>query len=123
MKNFSSVQEYIKDVPKEFLPKVKEMRALAKKLVPKGKESIKYGIPTIELDGENFIHFASMKGHLGFYPAPSGVKAFESDLKKKGISYSKGCIRFPYDQSLPVPLITKIIKFRLKENLGKIKNK
>lgn len=120
MKNFTNVEEYIKDVPKELLPKVKEMRALAKKLVPKGKESIKYGIPTIELDGKNFIHFASMKGHLGLYPAPSGVKAFESELKKKGISYSKGCIRFPYDQPLPVGFITKIIKFRLKENMAKI---
>lgn len=106
----------MKEVPREFLSKVKEMRSLANKLIPKGVESIKYGMPTIELDGKNFIHFAAMKGHLGFYPAPSGVKSFEDELKKKGISYSKGCIRFPYDKPLPIPLITKIIKFRLKEH-------
>lgn len=116
MKTYKDVDSYIKEVPKEFLSKVKEMRSLAKKLIPKGVESIKYGMPTIELDGKNFIHFAAMKGHLGFYPAPSGVKAFEDELKKKGISYSKGCIRFPYDKPLPIPLITKIIKFRLKEH-------
>ena len=116
MKTYKDVDSYIKEVPKEFLSKVKEMRSLAKKLIPKGVESIKYGMPTIELGGKNFIHFASMKGHLGFYPAPSGVKAFEDELKKKGISYSKGCIRFPYDKPLPIPLITKIIKFRLKEH-------
>lgn len=119
MKDYKDVDSYLKDVPKEFLAKVKEMRALAKKLIPKGVESIKYSMPTIEVNGKNFIHFASMKGHLGFYPAPSGVKAFEDELKKKGISYSKGCIRFPYNMSLPVPLITKIIKFRLKEIKGK----
>lgn len=119
MKNFASVGEYIKDVPKDFIPKIKEIRALTKKLIPKGKESIKYGMPTIEVNGKNFIHFASMKGHLGFYPAPSGVKAFESELKKKGISYSKGCVRFPYDKPLPVGLITKIIKFRIKEDLAR----
>jgi uncharacterized protein YdhG (YjbR/CyaY superfamily) len=60
-----------------------------------------------------------MKGHLGFYPTPSGVKAFESELNKRGISFSKGCIRFPYTKPLPIPLITKIIKFRLKEEKGK----
>jgi uncharacterized protein YdhG (YjbR/CyaY superfamily) len=115
MKVYKNINEYMKDVPKGFLPKVKEMHALVKKLIPKGEESIKYGMPTIELCGKNFIHYAAMKGHLGFYPTPSGVKAFEDELVKKGISYSKGCIRFPYSKPMPIPLITKIIKFRLKE--------
>jgi uncharacterized protein YdhG (YjbR/CyaY superfamily) len=115
MKTYKNIDEYIKNTPKEFVSKVKEMRLLARKLIPKGEESIKYGMPTIELNGKNFIHFAGMKSHLGFYPTPSGVKAFESELKKKGIDSSKGCIRFQYDKPLPLPLITKIIKFRLKE--------
>lgn len=115
MKIYKDINEYIKATKKDFVSKVKEMRTLSKKLIPNGVESIKYGMPTIELNGKNFIHFASMKGHLGFYPAPSGIKAVEEELKKKGISYSKGCIRFPYDKPLPIPLITKVIKFRLKE--------
>jgi uncharacterized protein YdhG (YjbR/CyaY superfamily) len=119
MKSYKNIQEYVKYVPKPFLPKIKEIWALSKKLVPKGEESIKYGMPTIELDGKNFIHFASMKGHLGFYPTPSGIKAFENELKEKRVDYSKGCIRFPYDKPLPVSLITKIIKFRLKEEKQK----
>ena len=65
MKNFKNVDEYMKKVPKEFLTKLKEIRSLAKKLIPEGKESIKYGMPTIEINGKNFIHFACMKGHLG----------------------------------------------------------
>ncbi len=119
MKSYENINEYMKDVPKDFLPKLKEIRSLANKLIPRGVESIKYGMPTVELNGKNFIHYASMKGHLGFYPAPSGVKAYESELQKKEISFSKGCIRFPYDKPLPIPLITKIIKFRLKEESGK----
>lgn len=122
MKSYKTINEYIKNVPKDFLPKIKEMQSLIKKLVPKGEETIKYGMPTIELGGKNFIHFASMKGHLGFYPTPSGVIAFQSDLKKQGIDFSKGCIRFPYDKPLPVSLITKIIKFRLKEERARTKN-
>jgi uncharacterized protein YdhG (YjbR/CyaY superfamily) len=119
MKTYKNTDEYIKNVPKEFLPKIKEIRALSNKLVAKGVESINYGMPTIELNGKNFIHFASMKGHLGFYPTPSGIKAFENELKEKSIDYSKGCIRFRYDEPLPVSLITKIIKFRLKEERQK----
>lgn len=115
MKAFTTVGEYIQAVPKEHTAKLKEMRALVNKLVPKGEEVIRYGMPTIQLDSKNFIHFASMKGHLGFYPSPSGIQPFEDDFKKHGISFSKGCVRFPYDKPLPVSLITKIIKFRLKE--------
>lgn len=119
MKTYKNINEYMKDVPKEYLPMIKDMRVLVTKLIPKGEESIKYGIPTIELNGRNFIHFASMKKHLGFYPTPSGVKAFKDELEKRDIDFSKGCIRFTYDKPLPVPLITKIIKFRLQEEKGK----
>jgi uncharacterized protein YdhG (YjbR/CyaY superfamily) len=119
MKNYKNVDEYIKATPADFLLMIKEMRSLIRKLIPKGEEAIRYGMPTIQLDGKNFVHFAAMKGHLGFYPTPSGVKKFEDELKNKGIDFSKGCIRFPYDKKLPVPLITKIIKFRLNEVGGK----
>lgn len=119
MKTYKTINEYMKDVPKDVLPMVKEMRALVTKLIPKGIESIKYGMPTIELNGKNFVHFAAMKGHLGFYPTPSGVAAFASELDKQGISFSKGCMRFSYAKPLPVALITKIIKFRLQEEKEK----
>ena len=121
MKTYKNIDSYLKDVPKEFLPKLKEMRSITKELIPKGVESIKYGMPTIEVDGKNFVHYASMKGHLGSYPAPSGIKPFEEELKKKGLSYSKGCIRLPYDKPLPIPLIKKIIKHRLSETKAKKK--
>ncbi len=115
MKTFTSIDHYLDNLPKEFVPKIKEFRALAKKLIPKGEEAINYGMLTIQLNGKNVIHFAAMKGHVGFYPSPSGITPFEDELNKKGLSFSKGCIRFPYDKPLPVPLITKIIKLRVKE--------
>lgn len=115
MKTYKTIDAYIDHVPTPFLSKIKECRALLKKLIPAGQETIKYGMPTIQVNGKNLVHFAAMKGHLGFYPAPSGVCLVESELKKKGISFSKGCIRFIYTNPLPVTLITKIVKFRLKE--------
>ncbi len=119
MKTYKNINEYVKDVPKERKAVLEEMRELVKKLVPKGEEAIRYGMPTIRLNDANFVHFAVMKKHFGFYPTPSGVKAFEEDLKKAGVSYAKGCIRFSYDKPLPKTLIAKIIKSRLKEEQGK----
>ncbi len=118
MNSYKNINEYMKAVPRSSLSKTKDIHTLIKKLVPRGEETIRYGMPTIQLGGKNFLHFAAMKGHLGFYPTPSGVKAFEAELTKKGISFSKGCIRFSYEKPLPVSLITKIIKFRLKEMKG-----
>ncbi len=115
MKNYKNIHEYIQEAPKEFRSTLKQMRGLVTKLVPKGEEAIKYGMPTIRLNGKNFLHFAAMKHHLGFYPTPSGVKAFQDELVKKAIDFSKGCIRFSYIQALPVALISKIIRFRLQE--------
>ncbi len=119
MKTYKNIHDYIKSVPADLLPKVKEMYLLVKKLIPKGGECINYGMPTIQINGKNVIHFAAMRGHLGFYPAPSGVRAFENELSAHGISFSKGCIRFSYAKPLPVSLITKIIKFRLQEEKNK----
>lgn len=118
MNTSKTTAEYFKTTPKAFLPRLTEMRDLVNKLIPDGVESIKYGMPTIELQGKNFIHYAAMKGHLGFYPTPSGVEAFSEELAREGLSFSKGCVRFPYDKPLPTALITKIIKFRLKEEGG-----
>ena len=115
MQTYKNINEYIKSVPKEHVVRVREMRALLQKLVPDGEEAIRYGMPTMQIGGKNLLHYAVMKGHFGFYPAPSGVKVCEKELKQKGIEYSKGCIRFPYDKPVPVALIKKIVKFRVKE--------
>ncbi len=115
MKSYKSISEYIKGEKGEVKEKLEEMLALSRKLVPKSEETIRYGIPTIRLNDSNLFHFASMKGHFGFYPTSSGVKAFETELQKLKLSYSKGCIRLPYDKPLPIALLKKIIMFRLKE--------
>lgn len=115
MKNYKNITEYIKDADKGSQKYLREMRKIVKELVPKGEEAIRYGMPTLQIDGKNILHYAAMKGHFGFYPTPEGVKAFEKDLKKLGLDYSKGCIRFPYTKPLPVRLIKKIVSIRSKK--------
>lgn len=92
---------------------LKEVYRIVKAAAPQATEAIKYGMPTF-VGKNNLVHFAAMKGHLGFYPTPSAITHFAAEIAS--FSTSKGCIRFPYDKPLPRSLITKIVKFRIKED-------
>lgn len=111
-----TIDQYIRIAPEEHRALLQKMRSEIATAAPKAIESIKYGMPTFELNG-NLVHFAAMKGHLGFYPAPSGIIAFKKQLEK--YDTSKGCIRFSYDKPVPFSLVKKIVTFRVKENLEK----
>ena len=88
------------------------MRATVRRAAPDVTEAIKYGIPTFLLGG-NLVHFGAFKTHVGFYPTPSGLKAFENDLS--AYEGGKGSVRFPFDRPLPLGLIARMVKFRIKE--------
>jgi uncharacterized protein YdhG (YjbR/CyaY superfamily) len=114
------IDNYISGFTPEIQKKLHQFRSIVLKIAPKATESLGYGIPTFKLDG-NLVHFAAYKNHIGFYPAPSAIKAFSAELKQ--YEQSKGAIRFPLDKPLPVGLISKIVKFRLKENKEKGRSK
>lgn len=109
-----NIDEYIIACPGEIQPKLQQLRAAILKAAPKAEEAISYQIPSFKLKG-NLVHFAAYKNHIGFYPAPSGIKAFEKELSV--YKSSKGAVQFPLDKPLPLALITKIVKFRVKENM------
>lgn len=64
------------------------------------------------------VYFAAFKNHIGFYPTSSGIKAFSKELEK--YPTSKGTIHFALDKKLPLTLISKIVKYRAKENEEKV---
>lgn len=113
MNTYTSIRSYIASQPKLVKPVLKEMYMLVRAAAPKATEAIKYGMPTF-VGNKNLVHFAGMKNHLGFYPTPSALREFQKELA--AFSTSKGCIRFTYDKPLPRALITKIVKFRVKED-------
>ncbi|HTI07236.1 MAG TPA: DUF1801 domain-containing protein [Puia sp.] len=115
-----SIDEYIADFPNEIQQLLQQMRSTIRKSAPNAEEAIKYAMPTFVLNG-NLVHFAAFKNHIGFYPAPTGIEAFKKELAAyKG---SKGAIQFPLDRPLPLALISRIVKFRVKKNLEKTKTK
>ena len=114
------IDTYIANSPKEIQDTLKKIRSTIKKSAPKAEETINYGIPTFTLDG-NLVHFAGFKNHIGFYPTPSGIEKFKKELS--AYEGAKGSVKFPLDKPIPYALISKIVKFRVKENLERSKAK
>ncbi len=116
----ANMDEYIAGFPKDVQKLLKEMRAIIRKAAPQAEETIKYTIPTFALNG-NLVSFAAYKNHIGFYPAPTGIEAFKKELAP--YAGSKATARFPIDKPLPLALITKMVKFRMKQNSEKARAK
>jgi uncharacterized protein YdhG (YjbR/CyaY superfamily) len=119
-----SMDSYISRFPKEVQKILERVRSTIREAAPDAEETINYGIPTFTLKG-NLVHFAAFKNHIGFYPAPSGIEKFKNELSV--YEGAKGSVQFPLDQPIPLDLISRITKFRVKENLeraeAKSKNK
>lgn len=112
-KTVTTIDEYIATFPASTALLLEKMRIIIGKAAPKAKESINYGIPTYKQEG-NLVHFGGFKNHIGFYPAPSGIEDFKKELSI--YLGAKGSVRFPLDKPLPASLITKIVRFRVKQN-------
>ena len=112
-----TVDQYIASFPKDVQVILRKIRTTVKKAAPGAKEGISYQMPTYKLNGKNLVHFAAWKHHIGFYPTPSGTKAFKKELSP--YKAAKGSAQFPFTQPIPYTLIRKIVEFRVKENLRK----
>ncbi len=117
---YTSIDEYIASFTEETQKLLMQVRASIKKAAPEAAETISYGIPTFTMAG-NLVHFAAFKNHIGFYPTSSGIEKFKGELSI--YETAKGSVKFPRDEPLPLGLISKIVKFRVKENQVGKRNK
>jgi uncharacterized protein YdhG (YjbR/CyaY superfamily) len=114
-RDFSSIDEYIATFPDYVQRILVEMRTAIKAAAPEAEEKISYQMPTFALKGINLVHFAALKNHIGFYPTPSGIEAFKDETSM--YKSTKGALQFPIDKPMPFELITRIVKFRVTENI------
>src|SRR5574341_169934 len=112
---FKSIDEYVATFPKDVQKILEELRGTIKAAAPDAEETISYQIPTFTLNGKYLIYFAGWKNHISIYPIPSGSEAFNKEVSK--YVEGKGTLKFPLDKPMPLKLITKIVKYRVAENL------
>lgn len=109
----NEIDKYIATFPLQTQNHLKQMRATIKKAAPAADELISYKMPAYKYKGV-LAYFAGFKNHIGLYALGSPQKQFKDELSM--YKTGKGSIQFPLDKKLPIGLIAKIIKFRVKEN-------
>jgi uncharacterized protein YdhG (YjbR/CyaY superfamily) len=115
-RKFTSIDEYIDSFPKEVASILQTVRQVVKDEAPDAEETIKYQMPTFTLNG-NLVYFGAWKHHIGMYPPVSENAPVKQELAP--YEGPKGNYQFPLDKPLPIPLIRKIVRFRVEESLGK----
>ena len=122
MTKFETMNDYIAAQPDKTRAVLERLRTLLRKALPGADEVISYSMPAYKLQGKVVVYFAGWKEHYALYPASMTVaKAFQEELKS--YEQSKGTIRFPLDQPMPVKLIERIARYRLEEVAEKLKPK
>ncbi len=116
---FNSVDEYISTFPEDTQKALEEIRAAIKAAIPAAEEYISYNMPAFKVNGEYFVHFSAWKNHIGMYPIPEGNEAFQKEAQK--YQGAKSSLNFPLDKPLPLKFILKVLKFRIAENLQRVK--
>lgn len=107
------MDSYLAAQPDFVRQRLAQLRALVLQEVPNGLETMSYAIPTIDLLGQHLVHFAGFAYHVGFYPTPGTLAAFDAELAtyKQG----KGSVQFPHDQPLPLELVRRMVRARVAE--------
>jgi uncharacterized protein YdhG (YjbR/CyaY superfamily) len=112
----ANADAYIAAFPPATKKLLQQLRTAIKKAAPLAEEVISYQMPAYKYHGI-LVYFAGHKNHIGFYPTASGIENFKKEIA--GFKNSKGAIQLPFDQPLPVSLITAMVKFRVQVNLEK----
>ena len=115
-----TIDEYIALFPAEVRAILEKVRATVQKAAPGAEEAIKYQLPTFVLHG-TLVHFGAFNEHIGFYALPSGTAEFQPELA--AYESGKGSVRFPLHRKIPYSLITRIVKFRVRENVAQTASK
>jgi uncharacterized protein YdhG (YjbR/CyaY superfamily) len=109
----NNVDEYIASFPDDVQAPLRAIRATIRKAAPAAEECISYRIPTFTLDGR-LVYFAAFKNHIGFYPRASAIAHFHDELAP--YKRAKGSVQFAFGKPMPLGLIARVVKFRVKQN-------
>lgn len=109
MRMSRTIEEHLRGCPPPTRRMLHQVRRAIKAAAPRTTETIRYGIPTFQLNGKNLVHFAGYEHHIGFYPGSKPIEAFRGALKR--YKTSRGTVQFPLDRPLPLALVRNMVRF------------
>ena len=115
-----TIDEYIAAFQPDVQSILEKIRLIIRKAAPQAEEKISYKMPAFALDGD-LIYFAAFKKHIGVYPPVRGDAKLSKEISRyRG---DKGNLKFPLDKLIPYELITRVVKFRVKEHVARVRSK
>lgn len=118
--SYTNVDEYIAGFPAEVQEILLKIRQIIKTAAPQAREKIGYQMPAYELHGA-LIYFAAFRQHIGIYPGGNMSGPLDEEIAP--YKKSKGTLRFPLNQPIPYDLITRIVVWRVQENMARAADK
>jgi uncharacterized protein YdhG (YjbR/CyaY superfamily) len=115
MAKYAGVDEYMASLPADRRRVMEELRGTIRAAAPEATEAIAYNMPAFRLDGRFFVSYEAYKHHYSLFPW-SDAMLTELGAEMEPYAVGKGTIRFPADAPLPVDLVTRIIRIRLREH-------
>jgi len=109
----SEVAAYIAGFPRPVQSRLRKVRATIRANAPKAEEIISYRIPAYRQHGM-LVYFAGFKEHIGFFPPVRADAALARALSK--YAGPKGNLRFSHDEPLPLGLIARIVRHRVRQD-------
>lgn len=119
-KSFTTIDEYISSFPADIQAILEKIRQAIHKAIPEATETISYGIPTFNLNGQHLVFFAGWKDYISLYPLPAGDAAFQQKISH--YKKEKSTLRFPLDKPVPYELVDEIVTLLKKEKPEKKKD-
>lgn len=117
MPTFATIDDYIAKQPKEAQIVLEELRNIIKETVPTAEEVPNYKVPSFRLvpngKSDQQIMMAGYTKYVSFYPFATTIAHFTDELKE--YKQGKGSVQFPFNKPLPKDLISRMVKFRMKE--------
>jgi uncharacterized protein YdhG (YjbR/CyaY superfamily) len=117
---FKTADEYFSTLAPNEKGILEELRGAIKQAAPGATEVISYNMPAIKLN-RVLVYYAAHKEHIGFYPTSLPIEVFKNELS--AYKCSKGAIQFPIDKPMPLELVSKIVKFRVGQDMEKAKKR
>ena len=110
--DIANFEEYARRFPSDVQRRLRAMRKTIREAAPDAQEMISYRMPAFRLT-KMLVWYGAHAGHIGFYPGAAAIAAFKAELSD--YKRAKGSVQFPFDRPLPLDLVSRMVKFRVKD--------